>query len=193
LLISHIMQPTTLEDQEILDLISNPDSVNQGFNLLVKKYQARLYQQVRRMVMSHDDTDDVLQLVFIKAWKNIGSFRGDSKLYTWLCRIAINESITFLNAKKKRFFVSADDVQTGLMGTADAAPQVNGDFIQQKLVQAIGTLPDKQRAVFNLKYFDEMPYEEMSQITGTSVGALKASYHHAVQKIEKFLNEGATE
>jgi RNA polymerase sigma factor (sigma-70 family) len=187
------MQPTTLEDQEILDLISNPDSVNQGFNLLVKKYQARLYQQVRRMVMSHDDTDDVLQLVFIKAWKNMGSFRGDSKLYTWLCRIAINESITFLNAKKKRFFVSADDVQTGLMGNADAAPQVNGDFIQQKLVQAIGTLPDKQRAVFNLKYFDEMPYEEMSQITGTSVGALKASYHHAVQKIEKFLNEGATE
>ncbi len=182
------MQPTILEDQEILDLIANPDSVNQGFTLLVKKYQSRLYQQVRRMVMDHDDTDDVLQLVFIKAWKNIDSFRQESKLYTWLCRIAINESITFLNAKKKRFFVSTDVVNTGLMGNADEAPQINGDYIQQKLVESIATLPDKQRAVFNLKYFDEMPYEEMSQVTGTSVGALKASYHHAVQKIEKFLN-----
>lgn len=187
------MQPATLEDQEILDLISNPDSMNQGFTLLVKKYQSRLYQQVRRMVMDHDDTDDVLQLVFIKAWKNLDSFRHESKLYTWLCRIAINESITFLNAKKKRLFVPADDINTGLMGNADAAPQINGDFIQQKLIQAIATLPDKQRAVFNLKYFDEMPYEEMASITGTSVGALKASYHHAVQKIEKFINSNTIE
>ena len=177
-----------MEDQEILDLLSNTNTVNQGFSLLVKKYQSRLYQQIRRMVVDHDDTDDVLQMVFIKAWRNMDSFRKESKLYTWLCRIAINESITFLNNRKKRFFVSTDEVNHSLMGNADASPQINGDFIQQKLLQALALLPDKQRAVFNLKYFEEMPYEDISQITGTSVGALKASYHHAVQKIEKFLN-----
>ncbi len=182
------MQLTILEDQEILDLIAQPDTVNQGFNLLVKKYQARLYQQVRRMVTDHDDTDDILQMVFIKAWKNMDSFRKESKLYTWLCRIAINESITHINNKKKRFFVSTDEVNTGAMGQADQAPQINGDYIQQKLLKALSLLPDKQRAVFNLKYFEEMPYEEIANITGTSVGALKASYHHAVQKIEKYLN-----
>jgi RNA polymerase sigma factor (sigma-70 family) len=182
------MHQPTLEDQEILDLVSKPDTINQGFTLLVKKYQSRLYQQIRRMVMDHDDTDDVLQLVLIKAWKNIDSFRQESKLYTWLCRIAINESITFLNNKKKRFFVSTDEVNNSAMGTADSSPQINGDYIQQKLVQALALLPDKQRAVFNLKYFEEMPYEDIAHITGTSVGALKASYHHAVQKIEKFLN-----
>jgi len=119
------MQPSTLEDQEILDLIANSETLNQGFNLLVKKYQSRLYQQVRRMVIDHDDTDDVLQLVFIKAWKNMNSFRQESKLYTWLCRIAINESITFLTNKKKRFFVSSDEVQAGVMGQADQSPQIN--------------------------------------------------------------------
>lgn len=183
------MHQPTLDDQEILDLVASPDTIDRGFNLLVKKYQSRLYQQIRRMVLSHDDTDDVLQLVFIKAWKNLGSFRQESKLYTWLCRIAINESITFLNNRKKRFFISPDEVNSSSMGTADEHPQVNGDLIQQKLIQALTLLPDKQRAVFNLKYFEEMPYEEIAGITGTSVGALKASYHHAVQKIEKFINE----
>ncbi len=182
------MQQATLEDQEILDMIADPEKLNQGFNVLVKKYQGRLYQQIRRMVVDHDDTDDVLQLVFIKAWKNLASFRNESKLYTWLCRIAINESITFINNKKKRFFVSTDDVHSSAMGNADQAPEMNGDYIQQKLIMAMSTLPEKQRAVFNLKYFDEMPYEEIANITGTSVGALKASYHHAVQKIEKFIN-----
>lgn len=183
------MHQPTLDDQEILDLVASPDTIDRGFNLLVKKYQSRLYQQIRRMVLSHDDTDDVLQLVFIKAWKNLGTFRHESKLYTWLCRIAINESITFLNNRKKRFFISADEVNSSSMGTADEHPQINGNLIQQKLIQALTLLPDKQRAVFNLKYFEEMPYEEIAGITGTSVGALKASYHHAVQKIEKFLNE----
>lgn len=177
-----------MDDQDILDLLANNDTVNKGFGLLVKKYQGRLYQQIRRMVVDHDDTDDVLQIVFIKVWRNMNSFRKESKLYTWLCRIAINESIIFLNNKKKRYFVSTDEVNSGLMGNADASPQINGDFIQQKLLEALSLLPDKQRAVFNLKYFEEMPYEDISQITGTSVGALKASYHHAVQKIEKFLN-----
>jgi len=182
------MHQPTPEDQEILALIASPDTIDRGFNLLVKRYQVRLYQQIRRMVLSHDDTDDILQLVFIKAWKNLGSFRNESKLYTWLCRIAINESITFINNKKKRFFVSTDEVHTSNMGNADEHTQINGDEIQQKLIQALMLLPDKQRAVFNLKYFEEMPYEEIAGITGTSVGALKASYHHAVQKIEKFIN-----
>lgn len=177
-----------MEDQEIFDLISTPAGINQGFNLLVKKYQSRLYQQIRRMVVDHDDTDDVLQLVFIKAWKNLDSFRQESKLYTWLCRIAINESITFINNKKKRFFVSTDDLSSGIVPRADESSQINGDFIQQKLLKALSLLPEKQRAVFSLKYFEEMPYEDIANITGTSVGALKASYHHAVQKIEKFLN-----
>jgi RNA polymerase sigma-70 factor (ECF subfamily) len=177
-----------LEDQEILILITDSSTVNQGFKLLVEKYQRPLYQQIRRMVTSHDDTDDILQIVFIKAWKNIDSFRKESKLYTWLCRIAINESITFLNNRKKRFFVSTDEVVPGALGNADESPQVNGDYIQQKLLKAMALLPDKQRAVFNLKYYEEMPYEDIANITGTSVGALKASYHHAVQKIEKFLN-----
>lgn len=177
-----------MEDQEILDLIAIPATINQGFNLLVKKYQSRLYQQIRRMVVNHNDTDDVLQLVFIKAWKNIDSFRNESKLYTWLCRIAINESITFINNRKKRFFVSTDDVSNGIVAKADESPQMNGDFIQQKLLKALSLLPEKQRAVFNLKYFEEMPYEDIANITGTSVGALKASYHHAIKKIEKYLN-----
>ncbi len=178
-----------MEDQEILDLIAIPDTMNQGFTLLVKKYQGRLYQQIRRMVTDHDDTDDVLQLVFIKAWKNVDSFRKESKLYTWLCRIAINESITFINNRKKRVFVSTDDISSGVTPRADESPDLNGDVIQQKLVKALSLLPEKQRAVFNLKYFEEMPYEDIASITGTSVGALKASYHHAVQKIEKFLND----
>jgi len=180
------MQLTQLEDQDILDLIANEQTLNQGFALLVKKYQQRLYQQIRRMVHTHDDTDDVLQLVFIKAWRNLGSFRGESKLFTWLCRIAINETITFLNNRSKRTFIQVEEVYTAA-GASDEA-DLNGDEIQKKLLKALAVLPDKQRAVFNLKYFDDMTYEEISSITGTSIGALKASYHHAVTKIEKFLN-----
>lgn len=178
-----------MEDEEILNLITNPGTAEKGFSLLVKKYQQRLYQQIRRMLFTHDDTDEVLQLVFIKSWKNINSFRRESKLYTWLCRIAINESITYLNNRKKRFFVSTDDVGNSLSDPSGQWADVNGDIIQKKLVMAMSQLPDKQRAVFNLKYFEEMPYEDISRITGTSVGALKASYHHAVQKIEKYINE----
>lgn len=177
-----------MEDQDILDLIAIPATLNKGFNLLIKKYQSRLYQQIRRMVVDHDDTDDVLQLVFIKTWKSIELFRQESKLYTWLCRIAINESITFINNKKKRFLVSTDNVNIGFTPKADEAPQINGDFIQQKLLKALSILPPKQRSVFILKYYEEMPYEDIAKITGTSIGALKASYHHAIQKIEKFLN-----
>jgi RNA polymerase sigma-70 factor (ECF subfamily) len=139
------------------------------------------------MVIVHDDADDLLQNVFIKAFKALHGFREDSKIYTWLYKIATNECITFLNNKKKRFFLPLVDVESQLSRHLENDPHLSGDRIQMKLQQAILTLPEKQRLVFNMKYFDEMKYEEMSEILVTSVGALKASYHHAVKKIEEFI------
>ena len=141
------------------------------------------------MVLSHDDTNDILQDVFIKAWTNLENFRGDSKLSTWLYRIAINESITFLNKKRSQNNISIDDDDTFLLNTIESDEYFDGDNAQKLLQKAILTLPDKQRLVFHMKYFEEMKYEDMSEILGTSVGALKASYHHAVKKIEKILGE----
>jgi RNA polymerase sigma-70 factor (ECF subfamily) len=139
------------------------------------------------MVLNHDDADDVTQETFLKAWKGLEKFRGESKLSTWLIRIAHNESITFINNRKKLAGVSFDDIAESLDRTLEADALYNGDEIQRKLQVAIAQLPDKQKAVFIMRYYDEMPYAEMSEITGTSVGALKASYHHAVQKIEGHL------
>lgn len=177
-----------MQDEEIIHQLTNGD-VNVGLTSLMKKYQNALYQQIRRMLVDHDDTNDVLQMVFIKIWKNIDSYRGDSKLYTWICRIAINESLTFIESKKKKAGLRIDDGKVQIKDEADPYTGITGDLIQKKLILAIQELPEKQRAVFNLKYFEEMPYEEISSITGTSVGALKASYHHAVQKIEKYIQE----
>jgi len=171
-------------DKEILEEFKDERSRNHAFSKLVNKYQQRLYWHIRRIVIDHDDADDVLQNTFIKAFSNLNKFRADSQLYTWLYRIATNESISFLKRKKKNLFVSFDDVVHGLASTLEADPEMSGDAIQLKLQQAILKLPNKQRLVFNMKYFEEMKYEEMSQILGTSVGALKASYHHAVKKIE---------
>lgn len=182
-----------VEDSEILEKFSNEKSRNEAFNLLLSKYQQKIYWHVRRMVIDHDDTDDLVQDVFIKVWKNLEKFRSDSQLYTWIYRIATNESITFLNKKKQRNNIPLDDVSTELTETLVASEYFNGDKIQLKLQKALLTLPDKQRLIFNMKYFDELKYEEISQITGTSVGALKASYHIAVKKIEAFmLNEDVT-
>ena len=139
------------------------------------------------MVLSHDDANDILQEVYIKVWTNIANFRGESKLTTWLYRIAINESITFLNKKRNQNNISMDDEDSFLLNTLEGDEYFDGDEAQKLLQQAILTLPEKQRLVFQMKYFDEMKYEEMSDILGTSVGALKASYHHAVKKIEIFL------
>lgn len=139
------------------------------------------------MVIDHDDADDLTQTVFIKIWKSIHSFREDSKLYTWIYKIATNECLTFLNKKKKRFFIPIYDVASELTQKIDDDPLINGDAIQLKLQKAILKLPDKQRLVFNMKYFDELKFEEIAEITGTSTGALKASYHHAVKKIEEFI------
>jgi RNA polymerase sigma-70 factor (ECF subfamily) len=176
-----------LSDREILDQFSLPETRNYAFNLLVRQYQQRLYWHIRKMVINHDDTDDILQNVFIKAFNGLSNFREDSKIFTWLYRIATNECITFLNNKKKRFFIPMADVENQLSQNLENDSYFNGDRIQMRLQQAILTLPEKQRLVFNMKYYEDMKYEDMSEILGTSVGALKASYHHAVKKIEEFM------
>ncbi len=155
--------------------------------MLVRTYQQKVYWHIRKMVIDHDDSDDLTQEVFIKIHKAVHTFREDSQLFTWIYRIATNECLTFLAKKKRRFFIPIEDVQLELSGKIDSSDGMSGDAIQKKLQKALLILPDKQRLVFNMKYFDEITYEQMSEITGTSVGALKASYHHAVKKIEDFI------
>ncbi len=181
----HLSAP--LEDKELLAKIRNPDTASYGFNLLVRAYQQRVYWLVRKMVIDHDDANDLTQEVFIKVHKYLHTFREDAQLYTWIFRIATNECLTFLNKKRRRFFLPIEDVGHQLSQKIDSSPDLSGDEIQKKLQKAILKLPDKQRLVFNMKYFDEMSYEDMSEVTNTSVGALKASYHHAVKKIEEYL------
>jgi RNA polymerase sigma-70 factor (ECF subfamily) len=180
---------TEREDIDLLKDFGNPALSNQAFKEIIKKYQVRLYWHIRKMVVNHDDTDDILQNTFIKIWKGLPSFQGDSKLYTWLYRIATNESLTFLKQKKKWFFSPIDEVNNDMSYKLESDPYFDGDEAQLKLQQAILKLPDKQRLVFNMRYFDEISYEEMSNMLGTSEGALKASYHHAVKKIEEFLKQ----
>lgn len=141
------------------------------------------------MVIDHDDADDLVQEVFVKVYKSIDKFREDAQLYTWIYRIATNECLSFLNEKKRRFFLPIGDVETELKAKLEHSPYIDGDAIQLRLQKALLRLPDKQRLVFNMKYFDEMKYEEIAEITETSIGALKASYHHAVKKIEELLTE----
>ncbi len=176
-----------VEDSIILAKFRNEQTRNEAFNLLLKKYQQRVYWHVRRMVIDHDDANDLTQNTFIKVWGSLERFREDAQLYTWMYRIATNECITFLNKKKLRAFVSFDDMQEVLTDKLHDSLQVSASHIEYKLQQAILTLPTKQRLVFNMKYFEDITYEEMSKVLGTSVGALKASYHHAVKKIEAFL------
>ena len=183
------MGKKSYSDEEILTLLRNPDTLRDGFAKLVEQYSEQLYWQIRKMVLSHDDANDILQEVFIKVWANLENFRGDSKLSTWLYRIAINESITFINKMRTQNNVSIDEDDSFLINQLEGDKYFDGDEAQKLLQKAILLLPEKQRLVFQMKYFDEMKYEDMSEILGTSVGALKASYHHAVKKIEKFLSE----
>jgi len=176
-----------VDDTEILAKFQQENTRNEAFNLLLKKYQQKIYWHVRRMVINHDDADDLVQDVFVKVWKNLLGFRNDAQLYTWMYRIATNECITFLNRKKLKNNVSFDDVSYELSESLTESAYFDGDKAQRKLQKAILTLPEKQRLVFNLKYFDEMKYEEMSDVLGTSVGALKSSFHLAVKKIEAYL------
>lgn len=178
-----------MDDKELLLKLRDPETVNYGFNLLVRAYQQKIYWHIRKMVIDHDDADDLVQEVFVKVWKHIGKFREDAQLYTWIYRIATNECLNFLRKKKNKFFLPIHDVQHELSEKLDSSHHIDGDEIQLKLQKALLTLPDKQRLVFNMKYFDEMKYEEISEITGTSVGSLKANYHHAVKKIENSLKQ----
>ncbi|WP_101690140.1 RNA polymerase sigma factor [Dysgonomonas massiliensis] len=176
-----------IEDESLVSRLLDESTLQAAFAELVNKYSESLYWQIRKIVISHDDANDVLQNTFIKIWSSIANFRGDSKLSTWLYRIAINESISFLNKQRAMNKTSLDDVDNHLIHKLENDVYFDGDEAQLKLQKAVLTLPEKQRIVFNMKYFDEMKYEEISEILETSVGALKASYHHAVKKIEDFL------
>lgn len=181
------MQLTVTSDSELLVQFRNPVSKERAFTSIIKKYQEKLYWHIRRMVIDHDDANDVLQNVFIRVWNGLENFREDSQLYTWLYRIATNETLTFLEQKKRRASVSLNDVEGGLSNKIRADKYFDSNKLEWKLQLAIQQLPEKQRIVFQLRYYDEMPYEEMSRVLETSEGALKASYHHAVKKIEEYI------
>ncbi|MDR0370304.1 MAG: sigma-70 family RNA polymerase sigma factor [Prevotellaceae bacterium] len=174
-----------LTEQELLEQLRAKGQKTKAFSSLVGMFQERLYWHIRKMVLVHEDADDVLQNTFIKAWKGIDKFRGDAKLSTWLYRIATNETFTFLANKRMQQINSMDEIEDTMLKKLTADSYFNGDETQLALQKAILTLPEKQRLVFNMKYFDGLSYEQMEDILGTSVGALKASYHHARKKIEK--------
>ena len=176
-------------EEIIIEELRNEDTRQRAFNKVMRHYSQPLYWQIRRMVIDHENTNDILQETFIKAWININHFRGDAKLSTWLYKIAINESITFLNKEHNKQTTSIDDEDSFLINNLQADDWFDGNDLQLELQKAINRLPEKQRLVFNMRYFDEMKYEDMSEILGTSIGALKASYHHAAKKIEEFFSE----
>lgn len=173
-----------LTDEEILAQFKNPESKEKAFRSLLNNYQERLYYHVRRYVHNHEDANDILQNTCIKIWNAIDNFRGESGLYTWLYRIAGNEAITFINKNKRRNEIDIEQTTAHYRGASD---NIEADELTAKLEHAIASLPDKQKQVFIMRYYDEMPYEQISGIVDTSVGALKASYHHAVKKIEEIL------
>jgi len=176
-------------EQTLLSQLRSPATQAQAFEQVVKQHQKMLYYHIRRMVHEHDDADDVLQNTFLKAWKSLDRFRGDAALRTWLYRIATNEALTYLSRKKRRNHTDISDIQDDMRhsASAQAAAPVEGDKIQALLRKAIQTLPDRQKAVFTLRYFDEMKYDEIARVLEVSVGSLKASYHHAAKKIEQYL------
>lgn len=176
-------------EKELTIDLQNPDLRRTAFSRLVSLYSERLYWQIRRLVLNHEDANDILQNTFLKAWNNIELFRGEAKLSTWLFRIAINESLTFLGNLNKRNKALISDPDHLLLEKMEADPYFEGDEIEIKLQKAILRLPEKQRIVFNMRYYDELKYEEISDILGTSVGALKASYHHASKKVEEFMTQ----
>ncbi len=178
-----------IAEETLVAQLKDKESQARAFEVLVNTYKERLYWHIRRIVLDHDDTDDVLQNTFIKVYRNIEGFKGESKLYSWLYRIATNESLSFLKTKSRKLGQSSEAVQEVMVNRLESDVYFEGDEIQLKLQQAIATLPEKQKLIFNMKYFDEMKYEEISEILDTSVGGLKASYHLAVKKIKSHLNE----
>ncbi len=175
------------DDQELIDRLTDPATRSNAFSGLVRTYQERLYWHIRKMVLAHDDTNDILQNTFMKAWNGMDSFRGDARFSSWLYRIATNETLTFLTNKRMRNIASMEDEEQILLNQLHADSYFNGNEAELRLQEAILTLPEKQRLVFTMKYFDDLTYDQMEEILETSVGALKASYHHAVKKIEKYL------
>lgn len=177
------MPQSPIDEKKLVAELQNPKTAHKAFDLMMRAYGEQIYWQIRKMVADHDDANDLLQNCFIKAWKNIHNFRGDARLTTWLYKIAVNETVNFLNKEKNRLNVTEKGDDLFLMQKIESDPYFDGDALQLELQKAILALPEKQRLVFNMRYYDEMKYEEMSEILGTSVGALKASYHHAVKKI----------
>lgn len=178
---------TINDDPSLVERLRQPESCRRAFGEVMRTYGPLLYSQIRRMVQTHEDADDLLQNTFVKAWQNLEYFRGDAKLSTWLYKIAVNESLSFLARERRRNNLSLDDQESVLINTIESDTNIDGDRAAQLLREAVASLPEKQRLVFNMKYYDEMKYEDMSEVLGTSVGALKASYHLAVKKIEKYV------
>jgi RNA polymerase sigma factor (sigma-70 family) len=175
------------EEEEFIQQLLNPKTQNEAFEKLLLAYQKPLYNHIRNIILNHDDTDDVLQNTFIKVFQNLKKFKRESKLFSWMYRIATNEALTFLNQKAKKEGISSETLQNKTIDNLKSDCYFDGNEIQIKLQKAIVTLPEKQQLVFKMKYFEELKYEQISEILGTSVGALKASYHHAVKKIQAFV------
>jgi RNA polymerase sigma-70 factor (ECF subfamily) len=176
-----------VNEEQLLAGLKDESTKKDAFRMLVTNYKQRLYWHIRKIVLNHDDADDILQNTFVKIWRNIDTFRSESGLYTWLYRIATNESLTFLNQKKKKMFGTGEQINDYLVENIQTDSYFNGDDIQRKLQEAIALLPEKQRLVFNMRYFDNIKYQDMEEILDTSAGALKASFHHAVKKIKEYL------
>ena len=181
------MKRELYDEQALQSQLSDPTQRRKAFEIVVRKFSSQIYWQIRRLVFSHDDADDILQNTFMKAWSSLETFRGDSKISTWLFRIATNESLSFLQRKREQ--LSLDDPEASVVNSLSSEEYFDGDEAQRSSMQAIASLPDKQRLVFNMRYFDEMKYDEISEVLGTSVGALKASYHIAVEKITTLLKK----
>lgn len=178
------------DEEEFIKELLDPKTQNAAFQKLLAQYQRPLYSHIRSIVLNHDDTDDVLQNTFVKVFRHLHNFKGESKLFSWMYRIATNESITFINNKAKKHKQTSEEYQQRQIERIKSDPYFDGDEIQEKLQKAVALLPEKQQLVFKMKYYQDLKYEEISEITGTSVGALKASYFHAVRKIEDFMNKG---
>lgn len=180
---------SVINESKLIAELQNERTARAAFDLLIRSYGEKMYWQIRRMVFNHDDANDILQNCFIKVWTNLHNFRGDAKLSTWLYKIAVNESINFLNKERQRRNLSEEGEAEYLLANLESDEYFDGDNLQKEFQKAIATLPEKQRLVFNMRYFDDMKYEQISEILGTSVGALKASYHHAVKKISAIVGE----
>ena len=178
-----------VEEKELLAALQSEQLKETAFRSLISKYKERLYWHIRKIVISHDDADDVLQNTFIKIYRNIHNFKAESKLFSWMYRIATNESISFINKRAKQNNIDVSELQYKMVENLEADVYFDGDEMQLKLQKAVATLPQKQQLVFNMKYFDDMKYKDIAEVLETSIGALKASYHHAVKKIETFLTQ----